>query len=312
MVLSDLEPTRYRDARKAELFWAGLSASISKDGFGAEAEVRAKDGRFRPYYDGDFWLQRGAAIVESPVGALRVGKVDGGLAPEDETFSGTLYSDNGVSRNPEWGASVAGEKRFGWDLLAWSLRYAGRNDHVAFEQQGRGAESDPGASLAGGDGRVSWLVNKGLVTIRPALGAAAISVDSPAAGGRFSRVDVSGDLRVTAGPAWISFLAMNRNGSTDAAVAAADGGVPRLGYDRSWSWLFSFGAEFPTVTYRYSYSEWNYRGVDANERIHQPSVVWTPKKWIAATIEYSARRLRTAASGASAFNAFRFGLALNF
>lgn len=323
VVLSDLEPTRERELRQAELFYAAVSASWWRGDWGAEAELRGKDGRFRPYYGGDVWLQKGAAVVKTPAGELRVGKVDSVALPADETFSGTLFSDNGASRNPEWGAALTGEERFGWNTLGWGLRYAGQNDHVAWEEEGRGVESDPGARLSSVEARASYLVNKGLVTLRPALSLAAASIDSPAAGGSFHRVDVGADLRVSAGPIWVSVLAMNRNGSTEAAVAAAastDGGSPasagalsqpRFGYDRSWSWLFAFGAEFPTVTYRYSYSEWNYRGLDAGERIHQPSVVWTPRKGIEATVEYSARRLRVAGE-ASVFNAFRFGLGLIF
>jgi hypothetical protein len=311
VVLSDLEPTRERGLRLAELLYASVAATWWRGDWGAEAEVRGKDGRFRPYYGGDAWLQKGAAVVRTPVGELRVGKVDSVALPADETFSGTLFSDNGAVRNPEWGASLSGEERFGWNSLAWAVRYAGQNDHVAWEEEGRNVESDAGARLSAAEARAAYLVNRGLVTLRPALSLSAASIDSPAAGGSFSRVDVGADVRLSAGPAWLSVLAMNRNGNTGAALASGAPGQPRFGYDRSWSWLFAFGAEFPTVTYRYSYSEWNYRGLDAGERIHQPSVVWTPRKGIEATIEYSARRLRVAGE-ASTFNAFRFGLGLSF
>ena len=65
------------------------------------------------------------------------------------------------------------------------------------------------------------------------------------------------------------------------------------------------------MTWRYSYTEWRYRGADSNERLHQPAVAWRPVKGIEATVEYEARRLRTP-PGARTFNAFRLALALSY
>lgn len=313
LVLSDLEPTRERDLRKPELYWAGVAASWRKGGWGAEAEVRGRDGLFRPYYGGNIWLQKGAAVFGTGAGDLRIGKVDSVTGVVDETLGGDLFSLNGAGRNPQWGASLTGSKGFGYDTLAWALRYSGRNDHVGWEEAGRDVEGDSGARLTCGvEGRVSYVVNKGLVTFRPGLSASAARIESPAAGGSFGRTDLSVDARVTGGPLAVEMLAMNRTGSTAAALAASGAdGRPRFGYDRGRSWLFAFSAEFPTVTYRYSYSEWTYLGVDANERIHRPSVVWTPRSGISATVEFASRRLRSVA-GAGIFNAFQFGLALIF
>ena len=42
-----------------------------------------------------------------------------------------------------------------------------------------------------------------------------------------------------------------------------------------------------------------------------PGAVWTPVKGIAASIEYSARHLRTL-SGASTVKAFKLGLSVSF
>ncbi len=65
------------------------------------------------------------------------------------------------------------------------------------------------------------------------------------------------------------------------------------------------------MTYRYLYSVWRYRGADATEQLHQPGVVWTPRKGILATIEYSAR-LMTTISGTEVVKAFQLGLSVAF
>ena len=59
------------------------------------------------------------------------------------------------------------------------------------------------------------------------------------------------------------------------------------------AWLAALKAEFPTVVYRYVYSEWRYDGAASNERIHQPAAVWKGRKGIEAIVEYTARRIRT-------------------
>ena len=65
------------------------------------------------------------------------------------------------------------------------------------------------------------------------------------------------------------------------------------------------------MTYRYTWSRWHYVGAEAVEEIHMPGALWTPVKGIAASIEYSARRLRTLA-GAATVKAFQLGLAVSF
>jgi hypothetical protein len=77
------------------------------------------------------------------------------------------------------------------------------------------------------------------------------------------------------------------------------------------AWLAAVRFELPTVIFRYMYSEWRYTSADSNERIHQPAVVWIGRKGIEATVEYSARRIRTGES-VRTFNAFRFGLVVRF
>ena len=92
-------------------------------------------------------------------------------------------------------------------------------------------------------------------------------------------------------------------------------GVPdvpcRYGYDDSHAVLLGIRAEFPTVTYRYSWSCWHYVGADAVEELHLPGAVWTPVKGISASIEYSARSLRTLA-GTTTIKAFQLGLTVFF
>lgn len=312
-VVSALVPTDGESEREAEWFWAGVSASYAKGSWGVEAEVRGRDGRFRPYFDGSVWLERGGAFVELPreIGTLRVGKVSSVAALPDRTFGGNLLTLNGVDRNPEWGASLSGSRRLGWNEISWAARWAGRNDHVAWEEQGRGVESEEGAKLLDGfEARVGYLLNKGLVTVRPALfGATARIV--PASGEGFQRSDAGAELRATVGPISLETIGFWRDGDPEAARAGGRPGDPRVAYDEGFAWLLAVDAEFPTVRYRYVYSEWQYRGTDGNERIHQPGVVWTPMKGIEASVEYSARRRRNLGAVQTS-NGIRLGLTARF
>lgn len=313
-VVSAVIPTDGDSERDAELFWVGLSASWEKDGWGAEAEVRGTEGRFRPYFDGSLWLERGVAFVELPygVGRLRAGKVAGIVGLPDRTFSGNLLTDNGFDRNPEWGASLEGSRRLGWNELSWAARWAAENDHVGWEGEGRGAESDEGAKLLDGfEGRVAYLLNKGLVTVRPGIFGTTARIRAPEGGTRLQRSDLGGELRATVGPVSVEALALRRDGDAGTARTAGAPGEPRVAYDDGFAWLLAVDAEFPTVRYRYVYTEWRYLGTDGNERIHQPGVVWTPVKGIEAAIEYSARRRRNF-DAVHTSNEIRLGLTARF
>jgi hypothetical protein len=306
LLLSDFEPTRDRDDREAELFYAAVRAELARKGWGARAELRGRDGRFRPYFRGDVWLEEGYAYLGTNLGEVRVGKLERETFLADETFGGNLLSLYGATRNPDFGAGLFGSRRFGWNKLSWSLAYFGQNDHVAFERDGIGVESDPGAKLRDAlEARASYVVNKGLVTFTPGLSFATARLVRPSRPDR-SRTDVGADVTATLGPLAASAGVLRRNGET---LAPEDAG--RLAYADGWAGLFHFRAEFPTVVYRYTYTEWRARGAGTNERLHQPAVVWNPVKGIEATIEYEARRLRRP-SGARVYNALRFGLTLSY
>ncbi|MGZ5381139.1 MAG: hypothetical protein ACXWFQ_04720, partial [Thermoanaerobaculia bacterium] len=83
-VLHDYEPVSDRHERFAEFFYGALAADWTRGDFAAKAEVRGRDGRFRPYYDGSVWLEEGWASVATPIGAVSAGKIprDFGLADE--------------------------------------------------------------------------------------------------------------------------------------------------------------------------------------------------------------------------------------
>jgi hypothetical protein len=85
----------------------------------------------------------------------------------------------------------------------------------------------------------------------------------------------------------------------------------RLGYGDASAGLVEVQIEFPNTLYRYTYSEWSYRGAGASERIHQAGISWTGIRGIEGTVEYNARRLRTA-SEISVVNAFQLGFSLRF
>ncbi len=306
-VLHDFEPVSDRRERLAELFYGALAADWTRGDFTAKAEVRGRDGRFRPYYDGGVWLQEGWASLATPIGALRAGKLPRDFGLEDESFIGTLFSVNGVSRNPDWGAGLAGEKRLAFDTLGWSARYYGQNDHVSWEDDGRSVESDPARVLRDGlEARVFYLVNKGLWTLKPGFSVASARLDERGGPASFRRTDGALDLTATFGP-----LALFLQGFTRSGERCASGAPCRLGYDDATAALAGFRMEFPTVTYRYLYSVWRYRGAGATEQLHLPGVVWMPRKGLVATIEYSAR-VMTTISGTEVVKAFQLGFSVAF
>jgi hypothetical protein len=306
-VLHDFEPLSNRPTREAELYWAGATADFTRGDFSAKADVRGTEGRFRPFYPGSVWLEEGWAAVKTPAGALRVGKVTPAVGLEDETFSGTLFSINGVTRNPGWGAQLEGEARLDLDRIAWTAAFTGRNDRVGWEEDGRDEESDAARVLRDGfSGRAAYTLNRVLWSLRPGLSAATARLVSTDGTGEFRRTDVAADFTATFGPLAVFVEGFWRSGQPCAPAAPC-----RYGYDDSRATLAGLRAEFPTVTYRYTWSRWHYLGAQAVEEIQMPGAVWTPKKGISASIEYSARSLRTLA-GSSTVKAFQLGLAVSF
>jgi hypothetical protein len=306
-VLHDDEPVSDRGDRFAEFYYASLVAEWTRGDFSAMADVRGRDGRFRPYYDGSVWLEEGWAAVATPVGTLRVGKLQRDFGLADDTFIGTLFSVNGVTRNPDWGAGLVGEKMLGYDTLGWSARYYGQNDHVSWEDDGRNVDSDPLRVLRDGlEARVSYLVNNGLWTLKPGLSFASALIEDRDGPDSFRRTDAAVDLTATFGPIALLVEGFTRSGARCDPIQPC-----RLGYDDSTAALVGLRAEFPTVTYRYSYSVFRYHGADATEQLHLPGVVWTPRKGLAATVEYGVRMMSTV-SGSTVVKAFQLGLSVAF
>ncbi|MCM3877834.1 MAG: hypothetical protein NEA02_15615 [Thermoanaerobaculia bacterium] len=306
-VLCAYEPVSERRERFAEFLYGSLTAEWVRGGFAAKAEVRGRAGLFRPYYDGSVWLEEGWVSCATPIGAVRVGKLQRDVGLADESFSGTLFTANGVTRNPDWGAGLAGEKRLGYDTLGWSASAYGQNDRVSWEDDGRGVESDPTRVLRDGlEARVFYLVNKGLWSLKPAVSVASAALDRRDGAGSFRRTDVALDVTATLGP-----IALLLEGFARSGERCVPGAPCRLGYDDATAGLVGFRAEFPSVTYRYLYSVWRYRGAEATEALHLPGVVWMPRKGLAATIEYSARSMRTL-SGTAVVKAFQLGLSVVF
>ena len=305
--LSALEPTRDRDLREAELLYAFLSASYRDKGWGGRLELRGREGLFRDYFPGSVWLEEGYAFVDTPAGEVRAGKVGSVVGLADQTFGGDLFSLNGVNRNPDWGVQIVGSRPLGWHTLDWAARWAGQNDRVAWEEEGKGVESDLAAELHDGlSGRVSFLYNKGLWTLRPGLSGGTARIDPTDGRAGYRRSDAAADLTATLGPLSVEFQGLWR--SADAPEAGA---YRPTAENDGRAWLGAFRFELPSVIFRYSYSEWRYTGADSNERIHQPAAVWIGRKGIEATIEYAARRIRTGES-VRTFNAFRLGLVVRF
>jgi hypothetical protein len=305
--LSDLEPLRDRDLRDGELLYAFLSAAADQDGWGARLELRAREGRFRPYFPGPVWLEEGYAYVETPAGELRAGKVGSVFGLADETFGGNLFSLNGVNRNPDWGVQVTGSRLLGWHTLEWAARWAGENDEVAWEEEGKGVESDPDSRLRDGlSGRVAFLYNRGLWTLRPGLSGATARVVRSDGRADYRRSDAAADLTATLGPISVQVQGLVRSADEPAA-----GELRPLAERDGRAFLGAVGVEFPESVFRYVYTEWRYTGAVSSETIHQPAAVWKGRRGIEAIVEYSARRIRDGAS-VRTFNAFRLGLVVRF
>ncbi len=305
--LSALEPTSDRDLREAELLYAFLSASFREKGFGARLEVRAREGEFRDYFPGPVWLEEGYAFVDTPAGEVRVGKVAAVVGLADQTYGGDLFSLNGVNRNPDWGVQVIGSRALGWNSIDWTARWAVRNDRVAWEEEGKGVESDLSASLHDGlSGRVSFLYDKVLWKVRPGLSGATARIVPSDGRAEYRRNDAALDVTASLGP-----LAVELQGLVRSADEPAEGELrPEAERDgRAFRGALRF--ELPTVVFRYTYTEWRYTGAGSSERIHQPAAVWIGRKGIEATVEYAARTIRTGDS-VRTFNAFRLGLVVRF
>lgn len=309
VLLSDLEPVDDRENRKAELFYAAVSADFTMHGWGAHVEARGAEGRFRAYFPGSVWLEEGYGFRDTALGQVRVGKLGRAFGRPDETFGGNVFSRNGVSRNPDLGAGLSGEKRLGWDELRWDLRYFGQNDHVAWEEDGRGVESDPAASLKGDvELHVAYAWRPSLLSVVPEISLATARIARDGAVPDVRRKDVAAGLTLTIGPP----LAVVLQGFWRSGESAEPGSRDaRLGYDDADATLVEVRSEFPNVTYRYVYSEWRYHGADSSERMHQPEVEWSPVKCLRALVGYEARRFRSPV-GVTTSNAFRFGLTLSF
>lgn len=290
------------------LWYASISGSWTPAGFGARADVRGTPGGFRPYYDTDVWLQEGYAWAVTPAGDLKAGKSERAFGLADDTFSGTLFSDNGVTRNPFWGAGVTGETRIGVDSLTWVVLWEGLGEKAgSWEETGRGASSDPGTKVGdGASARVAYLVYKGLLTFRAGLSGSTLRVWHDDGRPSFRMSDAAVDLTLTAGPLALAGQFFARDGER-----RTPGERLYLAYDDGRAWLVSFRAEFPTVTYRIVWSQWSYLGAGASEWLLQPAVVWTPRKGIEATIEYLTRRLTEPGRRVSG-DAFRLGLGFRF
>jgi hypothetical protein len=307
-IATGLIPVAPADPSKADLWYAYFTGDVKAKGFGARADVRGTPGGFRAYYNTDVWLQEGYAWARTPAGDVGGGKSDRAFGLADDTFTGTLFSDNGVTRNPFWGAGISGETRIGYDSLTWAFRWEGLGDkNGSWEEEGRGASSDPGTKLVdGATARVTYLLYKGLITIRPGVSGSSVRVAYDDGRPGFRLNDLALDLTLTAGPLSLSGLFFLREGER-----RPPGALLNLAYDDARAGLVEFRAEFPTVTYRIVWSEWSYLGAEAREWLLQPAVVWTPVKWIEATIEYLARRL-TEPGRLVSEGAFRLGLGLRF
>lgn len=301
-------PLQKGESTTGDLWYAATGVDYSRETWGAKAELRGTPDGFRPYYATPVWFQEATAFVATPVGRVRAGLTERAFGLPDDTFSGTLFSDNGVTRSPFWGVAVSGEKRIGYDSLLWGARWDGIGARAgSWEEAGRGAASDPSASrVEGASARVAYLFYKGLLTFKPGLSGETIRTAFDDGRPGFRLNDFAVEMTLTAGPLALMAQFFLRDGER-----RPPGSILDLAYDSARAGLVEFRAEFPTVVYRIVWSQWSYLGAGAKEWLLQPSVVWMPVKGIEATIEYLARRF-TGSQGPVSRDAFRLGFGLKF
>ena len=123
-----------------------------------------------------------------------------------------------------------------------------------------------------------------LWSVKPGISAATARLVSNDGSGDFLRNDLAADLTATFGPLALFVGGFWRSGQPCRPLAPC-----RYGYDDARAAVAGLRAEFPSVTYRYTWSRWHYVGADAVEELHLPGAAWTPVKGLLATIEYSAR-----------------------
>ncbi len=301
-------PLQEGGSAQPDLWYAATGGDYSRESWGLKAEVRARPDGFRPYYAPPVWFQEATAYFATPVGEARAGLTNRAFGLPDDTFTGTLFSDNGVTRSPFWGLSVSGEERIGYDSFSWAARWDGIGPRAgSWEETGRGSASDPFASrVEGASARVAYLFYKGLLTLKPGLSGETIRVAFDDGRPGFRLNDLAVDVTLTAGPLALMAQLFLRGGERRPVGSILD-----LAYDSARAGLVEFRAEFPTVVYRIVWSQWSYLGAEAREWLLQPAVVWKPRKELEATIEFLARRFRGPVGSVSG-DAIRLGLGLKF
>lgn len=279
-----MEPFSDRDAREPRLYWVGLAASFERDGWGARADVRGADEKFRPYFAGNVWLQEGYAFRKTAIGDVRVGKVERAFGLEDDTFGGDVLSGLGLKRNPEWGLALDGKTRVRrWDTVDWRASWGGGSDRVSWEADGVDVESDPAARLRDAlSVRVRYRRDGGLTWLRPGISLRTERVVARDGSGDFRRSDAALDVTGAVGPISLGLEAALRDGASRGEIERP----LRAGYEGGRGGGLHLSAEFPTVTYRWAWTTWRTRETGREDRLHQIAADWTPRKGLRATLEF--------------------------
>ncbi len=112
-VLHDYEPVSNRHERFAEFFYGALAADWTRGDFAAKAEVRGRDGLFRPYYDGSVWLEEGWASDRDPDRRRQRREDSARLRPRgrdvhrDPLFGERRHAEPGLGGRPRGRKAVA-------------------------------------------------------------------------------------------------------------------------------------------------------------------------------------------------------------
>src|SRR5205814_464154 len=121
-------------------FYVNADSATDDGKYGLHIQARARDSKFRPYFDSNVWLQEAYAFAKTPAGELHVGKIYRRVGLFwDGSFFGNVQYFNGLKLNPDYGAELSGR----W----YSVQYITNNAHVAGSLDGRDVESDHDSRL---------------------------------------------------------------------------------------------------------------------------------------------------------------------
>lgn len=279
---------------KTEVYAAFATLDRSEGPWTVHLQLRGRDTKLRPFFDGTVWFQeawagyRMGATAAPTTLTFRAGKLYQSLGRFwDGSFFGNIQYFDGLKLNPQFAVEAAARSRKGAVELTGTVQYLLASDRVSGALAGRDFET-----LSGFEDRDGVAVRGTASVGHLTLGAGWLDqgVDTAAARYRVPHVAVDGEY--TAGPFTV-YVEWTRRGAgslpapLDSTIAgsAATLWLAGLQWHRGWLHL------------RYNFSRARYDRLDQTEWIHQPGVTFDLTRFIHGILEYDLWRAGGAAAG---------------